>query len=163
MAKGGKLLAILGGILVLLGTFGLSLYYNGNYFYGIGFFLPFTNFTGLFAGNWVQIIVAVGLILYLLAFLLIFIGIKVRALAFIGSLFPLAMAVFVILAGFGLWTAPLDYINGMIVTPMTALVPMWVPLSFSTTIVSTIDLGTWVIALGGLLALISSFISREEF
>lgn len=164
MAKAGKILALLGGIFTLIGTFVLSLFTTGSsYFYGIGLFIPFTNFTGLFLGDWVNILVGIGVVLYLLAFLLILIGIKVKILAFIGSLFPLAMVVFIVLGAFGL-TGPLFYIGNVIGGGgMTALVDGWVPLSFPVLLLGEIDLGTWIIGLGGLLALISSFLSRDDY
>ncbi len=162
MAKSGKILALLGGILVVIGTFGLSLYSDsGNFYYGIGYFFPFSNFTSLFTGGWVAILIAVGIIFYLLAFILILIGMKSRIFAIIGSLFPLAMATFVFLFAFGVWP------NGLLAAwpagDFLPLVAQWVPMSFPQTVLfGGVDLGTWVIAVGGLLALISGFISRED-
>ncbi|MBN2155360.1 MAG: hypothetical protein JW776_04910 [Candidatus Lokiarchaeota archaeon] len=165
MAKGGKILALLGGILVFIGTFGLSLFTSGSsYFYGIGLIYPFGNFIGLFAGNWINILIGIGVVLYLLAFVLILIGIKVRLLALIGSIFPLAMATFVLLGAFNLWTGAYFYIGNIIGGGgMPALVTQWIPLSFSQVVFNGIDLGTWVILLGAVLALISSFITREDY
>lgn len=163
MAKGGKILALLGGILVLIGTFGLSLYTDsGNYYYGIGYFNPISNFTGLFTGGLVPILIGVGVIFYLLAFVLILIGMKSRVFAIIGSLFPLAMATFVFLFAFGLWTPGL--LGAWPAGDFLPLLATWVPMSFPATVLfGGVDLGTWVIAVGGLLALISGFISREEY
>ena len=95
---------------------------------------------------------------------IILIGIKVRLLALIGSIFPLAMATFVLLGAFNLWTGAYFYIGNIIGGGgMPALVTQWIPLSFSQVVFNGIDLGTWVILLGAVLALISSFITREDY
>ena len=157
MAKGGKLLAILGGILVLIGTYALSLFQPapGVHVYGIQGIL---NILTIWTGTVWDIVAAVVFCLYLLAFLFILIGIKVRALAFIGALFPIAVAVFVFLGN--VWAVPVTYLGGFM---GGAELWTYIPLSFDALLFNGIDLGTWVVGVGGLLALVSSFIPRDDY
>ena len=166
MANSGKILALLGGIITLIGTMFFSLFTSGTlYNYGIGGAIGLLDaFSG---GGWEGTVASIGYLLYLLAFVLILIGIKSRIFAIIGSLFPLAAMVFVILGAYGVWTTPIfwlgNYIGG---GGMPALVPNIIPVSFDALLLagpgSTIDIGTWIVGLGGLLALVSGFISREN-
>ncbi len=158
MAKGGKILALIGGILVLIGTYALSLFRAGPgvHVYGIQGIL---NITTIWSGGVWGIVAAVGYCLYLLAFLFILIGIKVRALAFIGALFPIAATAFVFLGG--VWGVPLTYLAGF---QGGAALWTYIPLSFDALLfMGSVDLGTWVVGVGGLLALVSAFISRDDY
>ena len=158
MAKAGKILALLGGILVLIGTFALSLFQPapGVHVYGIQGIL---NIATIWTGGVWGIVAAVGYCLYLLAFLMILIGIKIRVLAFIGALFPIAAATFVFLGG--VWAVPLGYLATF---QGGAAIWTYIPLSFpSLLFMGSIDLGTWVVGVGGLLALVSAFLSRDDY
>lgn len=162
MAK-GKILALLGGIITLIGTFFFSLFtYGTDYNYGIGSFMGLLDsFSG---SGWEGVVMSIGFLLYLLSFVLILIGIKSRAFAFIGALFPLAVMTFVLLGAFNIWVYPVNFIGNSIGGAGAAI--SFIPFSFDALLLAgpytNIDLGTWIVGLGGLLALVSAFISRED-
>ena len=159
MAKAGKILALIGGLLTLIGVFFFSLYTNGTgYNYGIFGVVALLDL--LSGSGWQVLVFSIFYILYLLSFILILIGIKSRALAIIGSLFPLAILVIVLLGAFDVWLAPFTIlIDNVGAGGMPALSIF--PFSLDALLISSIDLGTWIVGLGGLLALISGFISRD--
>ena len=162
----GKFLALLGGIVTLIGTFFFSLFTSGAlYNYGI---MGAVGVLDAISGSGVEgVVFSIIYILYLLSFMLILIGIKSRIFAIIGSILPIAGMVFVILGAFGVWTYPINWLGNAIGGGgMGPLVPGIIPVSFDALLLpgsySTIDLGTWIVGLGGLLALVSGFISREN-
>ena len=122
----------------------------------------FDSFSG---GGWEGVVMSIGYLLYLLSFVLILIGIKSRAFAFIGALFPLAIMTFVLLGAFNVWVYPVNFIGNSIGGAGAAI--SFIPFLFSMHFLlagpyTNIDLGTWIVGLGGLLALVSAFISRED-
>lgn len=165
----GKILSIIAGIITLLSTF-LLVWFTGTVgleewgAHGAGLAMVIIKmFTEaavyeieMTVPIWAVYIIAVGAILFLIAGLFQLIGAKVKALAIIGSLFPLALGVIVIL---GTFDVPL----GM----MDNLVFMLHPLEFVTDVLpynlelANISIGTYGLLAGGLLGLISGFMSRD--
>ncbi|MHA1111020.1 MAG: hypothetical protein ACTSR4_04885 [Candidatus Hodarchaeales archaeon] len=161
MVKAGKMLALIGGILTFVGVFFFSLYTDvSGYNYGIVGAMAILDL--LSGSGWQLLVFSIFYILYLLSFILILIGIKSRVLAIIGSLFPLAILVIVLLGAFNLWAVPFHLlVDNIGAGGMPQLAGIF-PFSFDALIVANIDLGTWIVGLGALLALISGFISRED-
>ena len=165
----GKILSIIAGIITLLSTF-LLVWFTGTMgletwgAHGAGLAMVMIKmFTeaatyeiAMSVPIWAVYIIAVGVILFLIAGLFQLIGAKVKALAIIGSLFPLALGVIVILGTF-------DVVPGM----MDNLAFMLSDLEFEADVLpfdfplASISIGTYGLLAGGLLGLISGFMSRE--
>ena len=156
-----KGLSIFAGILTLVSMFVLSWYSTGSeYAYGLG---GVFGLLGLFSdlGNWVNYIIIACVILYLISFILQFVGVKSRATAIIGAILPLVIGVFIILDTFGLDVlGAMDYMS-VFETSFT-LVPGIIPFDFAIPTRSE-SIGTYVLLLGGILSLISGFKSRSLY
>ena len=160
--KTGKLLALIGAILTILGTFFFTLLEGqliGYYVNGIAGLMNIPSIiqSAISGGNWLSWVLIVFLFLYLLSGFIQLWGIKSRIAAFFGSLLPLTAAIFVILliAGAG---API--MISVFLLGAEPLVPNVIPLTFEYSFMN-FGLGTILIALGSLLALVSVFMTRE--
>ncbi len=172
MAKAGKIIALIAGILTFIGTFGFSLITLGSglgVHYGIGGVLSFINNIIPIFSSWnaVTWIIVVGYFIFLLSFVLQLIGIKSRIAAFFGSLLPIAISTIIFLAYFGVWADGLNLIIAFVYEP---LVVDWFPMTFGFGLEMTtiwgqllVDLGTFIVAVGGLLSFVSVFLTREDF
>ncbi|MHA1803504.1 MAG: hypothetical protein ACTSU4_03095 [Promethearchaeota archaeon] len=157
-AKG---LSITAGILTLIGSYLLSWYSTGSeYAYGIG---GIFGLLGLFADltNWINYIVIACVILFLISFILQFIGVKSRATAIIGAILPLVAGIFIILDTFGLDVIGVMNYMTVFETSFT-IVPGIIPFDFVIPTRSE-SIGTYVILLGGLLSFISGCKSRSIY
>lgn len=178
---GGKALAAVGGILTLAGCFALTWIDNqglplfiyvipalleiAEYFTNAaGTIMQFNLVTGLSLDSYFSYIFGVGIVLVALSGIFALIGIKVRAFAIIGGLLALVPSVFILLSTF----LQVDFIDqavlviAYIFSGTEPLVDGIIPYNFA------IDgrdeaIGTYVLILGGLLSLISGFISREDY
>ncbi len=157
-----KGLSVIAGILTLIATYILVWYTTagGEYAYGIGGILGFlgllTDFT-----NWVTYVVIVIDVLLLISFLLQFIGAKSRATAIIGAIMPLVIGIFIILNTFGLDVIGFMNFLSVFETSFT-IVPGIIPFDYALP-TRPESIGTYVLLLGGLLSLISGFISRSIY
>ncbi len=167
MANAGKILATIAGILTFIGTFAFSLITAGPLVnYGIGGAMNLITLFQVASGwgvwEWVFVI---GYIVFLLSFILQLIGIKSRIAAFFGSLLPLAVVVIIFLGAYNI--APLW--GNLFAFSSDPLVTQWVPLTFGFGLPAPavpgviIDLGTFIVGTGGLLSLVSVFLTREDF
>ena len=165
MAKAGKVLVLIGAILTLLGTFLFSLMGDP----GTGIFVygwSMLNIDDIFVlaasdpSAWMFYIIGVIAILYFLSGFIQLLGIKSRIAAFFGALIPLAMAVFVVLAVTGV------YIDiGLIIAFLLSrpeLATGIFPVSFEYAFMD-LGFGAILIALGSILAIVSAFMTREDF
>jgi len=165
----GKILSIIAGIITLLSTFLLVWFtgtgiYTGLNAHGAGLAMNVLNMFQNAAAYeidmsipiWAVYIIAVGAILFLIAGLFQLIGAKVKALAIIGSLFPLALGVIVILGTFDVVPGMMDNLAFMLsdLEFVADVLPFDFPLA-------SISIGTYGLLAGGLLGLISGFMSRE--
>ncbi len=155
----GKVLCIIGGIITLLATylFAFAPFIPGVSFYGIGFI---QNIPALFqSGEILAIIMAIVFIIFMVAGVFIILGVKVRALAIIGSIFAIGVSVYFILTWyvFGVLTEigqfmifflNLDLFSGII------------PLNI---ILGGLSLGTYLLLGGGVLGLIGGIMGPESF
>ncbi len=159
----GKILSIFAGIITILSTY-LLVWFTGSGWgaHGVGLFLnvidifqdPATYNMGI--PIWAVYIVAAGAILFLIAGLLQLIGAKSKAMAIIGSLFPLTLGVIVILGAFNLSPGILTYLD-FCLNPLE-FVPGVLPFNYE---LAGVSIGSYGLLAGGLLGLISGFMSRE--
>ena len=170
MAKAGKILALIGAVFTILGTylFSLSEFIPGSsYIYGTAGWLNigaiFQYATSGAPDAWQAWIVGITIILFLISGLIMLLGIKSRIAAFFGSLVPLALSVILILGAFGVSVLGIYgiYILFLAAAP---LVPGVFPLTFEYPALAPAGLGwgTLLVALGSLLVLISVFMTRED-
>jgi|ADurb_Ile_03_Slu_FD_contig_31_1966667_length_605_multi_2_in_0_out_0_1 hypothetical protein len=178
---GGKALAAIGGILSLAGCFALSWIDQGisnSFYYVIPAILKmadyFTNAagtmtalntaTGLTLDDYFSYILGIGVLLVALSGIFGLIGVKVRALSIIGGLFSLIPGVFILLSTFldvAFVQSASEVIMYLFQSP-DQLVDGIIPFSYA--IAGRNEaIGTYVLILGGLLSLISGFISREDY
>ncbi|MHA1111021.1 MAG: hypothetical protein ACTSR4_04880 [Candidatus Hodarchaeales archaeon] len=166
MATAGKIIAVISGILTFLGTFVFSLLTIGPIVnYGVGGVI---NLIPLFqvASGWgvMEWVFVIGYIIFLLSFILQLIGIKSRIAALFGSLLPIAVVVVVFLGYFGVW----DFWTYLMVLSGEGLVTTWFPMTFGFGLEFPaipglmIDLGTFIVGTGGILSLVSVFLTRED-
>ncbi len=157
----GKVLAIISGILTLVATFALAWVDQGStYVYGIGAAMNIPSAIGNIS-VWTGYLYLALEILLLLSFIFEFIGAKARFLAFLGGFIPFVIGVFLILeallsVGF-ITTAVSDFIG--IAGSADALVDGIIPFSL---VFADMTLGAVILALSGLLGVISSFMKRED-
>ncbi len=170
MANAGKVLALFGAILTILGTFLFTLAEVApgvSYLYGVGGIL---NIPAVFQyavsgapDAWQAWIVGITLIIYLISGLIMLLGIKFRIASLIGCLIPMAVVIILILGQFGI--SPLG-IYGIYFLFLTGdvVVPNVFPLTFEYGVMDLGGLGWGVIIVlfGGILAFISVFMSRED-
>jgi len=165
MAKAGKIIALIGAILTILGTFLFSLMGNpGTGFYVYGWSM--LNIDDIFVlaasdpSAWMFYIIGVIAILYFLSGFIQLLGIKSRIAAFFGSLIPLAISVFVLLAVFGVYI-DIGMIIGLLLSRPELATGIF-PVSFEYGFMS-FGLGTIIIGVGSLLTLITTFMTREDY
>jgi len=165
MAKVGKILALIGAILTIIGTFFFSLFQAvpGEYIYGAGGMFNidewFVYAVSVNPGAWVYWIVSPVLILYLVSGFIQLIGLKSKATSIIGAILPLAVAIFMILA-------VLDFVVPYTIIYLASLsaepiIPNVLPITFEYGFMN-FGFGFIMVGLGGLLSLVSGFISREN-
>jgi hypothetical protein len=172
----GKILAILAGLITLVGTYVIAIYGFGTGYVGsgIGFLLNLFGIgvatPGIFEGaaNYASVLGLDVIIFYLLVILFIiflfsgilqFIGAKSRIVGIIFSLFPIAVGTMFILI---FYTEILGPISGFfalffIGEQYGGLFPFMVDIGGS------IGLGSFIILAGGVLGLISGFLPREDY
>ena len=199
----GKVLAIIGGILTLIGTFLLNWLTINNanietelgipagglvsigigsaaFVYGLGgllnilFFLGsgFTTLLGTISSQigmtlpiWIAYILVVVVILFGLGGIFQLIGVKSRAMAITGSILPIIFGVFMILMVMNVInlgdkiTGSVDLLLLIIFGSNTVILGGKIPFYYN---FMGIGIGTWVILIGSILALISGFMSRES-
>ena len=173
--KIGKVFAIIGGILSLLGIFLFSLVDMDGFIYinGIDGIL---NIPGLFGedgaffadlagvGHWVIILAEVGVILYLLSWLFQFLGAKFRFFSALGSIFPLFVGTMLLL---GIFSVEADFIMEINLFLLVALggsaplidgiIPLEIGLGSD-----GLTVGLIVLLLGAFISFISIFMKRED-
>jgi len=154
----GKAFAIIGGLLVIVATFILSLYtYGVEYASGINIIM---NFAELFAGEIINIVFGVLLIIFMISGILILIGVKSRALAIIGALMPLVLSIFIILGPLGILDL-YSYFDPLLGDQLVAgIIPYDMPIWPGSGLIQ-VSLGTYILLVGGLIGLISGFMSRD--
>jgi len=171
MSKAGKIIAMIAGILTFIGTFAFSLVtFNAGptVIYGIGGSIRlidlFATISTWDVGTW---IFAIAYIIFLLSFILQLLGIKSRIAAFFGSLLPLGVVTIVFLSYFNVWFDGLQILSFLFGSG--PLVEQWVPMTFGFGLEYPavpgliVDLGTFIVGAGGLLSLVSVFLTREDY
>ena len=162
----GKALSIVGGLLVLVSTFVLTLFYAppASFGSGIGFILNLTDiFTnpGSYAApgsEWIVYLLAVLFIAFLLAGIFLLAGVKNRGIGIVGALIALGISLYVILSGYAF--AGGGYL-GMLVSDQ--LVPGIYPFHFGLGGIAPfeVSIGAWVLLGGGVLGVIGGILGRD--
>ncbi|MFX0074250.1 MAG: hypothetical protein ACFE96_02315 [Candidatus Hermodarchaeota archaeon] len=169
----GTILSIISGVIVIAATFLLTWFTAfGADASGIGLIKNlsdyFTNAATIAAGwgveTFVIYIVGACYIVFLASGVLMLIGAKVRALAIIGSLMPIGMALAIL---FGSLDMPADIINYIgVFLDTEGIIPGIIPYTLElgpsgTVSMATVALGTYVMLGGGVLGFISGFLDRD--
>ena len=164
----GKGLALISGILVLLATFTLSWFsVSGTRAHGLGLL---NNIGGMFtnadamATAWgipafVPYILGGFFLYFLVSWGILFIGVKSRACAIIGSLMPILIGWAVIAGFFGIPPDFMPYVQPFLGAEM---IPNIIPLSLGlmTTGGVTLNLGAFILIIGGILGFVSGCLRR---
>jgi len=164
--KSGKALALLSGIITIVGTYVFALYGGGgNVGSGIGFIIQLPNLFGNTATIattlgwevWVVYLVLILFIGFLAAGVLQIIGMANRAISFIFSLFPIAVGLMIILLAYTdvLGTASAFFQNFFEHTQIANIYPFLVPIDI-------LALGVYLLMAGGALGIISAFLPRKD-
>jgi hypothetical protein len=154
----GKVFCILGGIIAIVATFLFSFAAVGPaYFYTIGLFLNLT--TWFSTGDILIIIMCVVFLILMIGGFLILGGVKVRALAIIGSIFAIVESVYFILTFyvFGIFS---DIGQFSILFVAFSLVEGFVPVNVA---LGSVSLGTYLLLGGGVLGLIGGIMGPDDF
>lgn len=169
MGSSGKALAIIAGIIVLIGTFFTSWFsIGGENAHGIGLLknvLEVYSNPGPMATSWgipafVPYIIATTFILFLIAWVFLFIGASSRFFAIFGSILTLLIAIAVFMGNFNI---PDDFSTyTAIFMDSEDVIPGIIPfnLGLITSGVATINLGAILLLSGGILGLISGVKGR---
>ena len=161
----GKGMSIVAGIIILLGTFFFAMLQIGGLFYsGIGGALNIidlitdTNTYAVILGipSWAVYILLVVDILFIISGVLVLIGASSRATAIIGSILPLLIGLLLILDAFNV-SIGIDVISYLIIFQGTELISGIIPFNYE---LAGASLGAFVLAVGGVLGLISGFLER---
>lgn len=154
---GGKALAIISGIFVLVATFVLT--WGGGYQNGL---VVIPSFMSLLSDlSLMGILRLVVALLVLIAGVLILIGAKVRALAIIGAILPLFIGITLLLNAFGMNLIPAvvyDFIDLSTFEKSYVLVPGIIPLTMFNL---GFSLGFVLLLSGAVLGLISGIMGRD--
>jgi len=150
-----KLLALIGAVLSILGSFFFTLYTYVNSVYGVGGILSLITAFGI-ATSWVDYLLIIVFLIFLLACVAQIFGIQSSISAIIGGAITVAFCIFIFLGvfgvlsgftdGIGLLLDHADWISGVIPVNVFSLNP---------------GLGTYIAAVGGILTFISGFLHRE--
>lgn len=169
----GSILSIISGIIVLAGTFLLTLFTVGTFdASGIGLIKNIsTYFTNAEAiailwgvPTFVLYIVGAFYIVFLASGVLILIGSKSRALAIIGSLMPIGLTIAIIFGSLDMPADIITYVGVFLDTEgiIPGIIPYTLELVPSGTIsLATVALGTYVLLGGGVIGFISAFLDRD--
>ena len=164
--KTGGILALLGGIISLVGTFVLTFYeFTGYGIMGSGIGLLIS------AGDIFAIAAYYGAMVYLFEILFLVLiwggvlsiaGIKVRALAIIGGLFAIILAVFHMVVAFAGYSLPLDVLQAaFFFSGPSGAYPLHVTVGDYVVPLLTAGLGIYFLLVGGILAFIGGVIPRD--
>jgi len=149
----GKILMILGGIITIVATYVFTFYaFPPFYGWGIGAWLIVAD--AFASGEIMIILIEIFIILFLIAGVIQFIGVKSRAVGFIGSLLALGGFIYFMLIEFSLISSTAIY---ALLFVGEALGPLPIHISVG----SFAGLGVYLLAGGAVLGLIGTFVGRE--
>ena len=164
MVKAGKIIALVAGLLTILGTFFFSLFSVplNQYVYGAG---GMFNIDDLFiygvSGQpdaWISWIVGPILILYLISGFIMLLGMKSKIAAILGSILPLFVSFSLFFAWIDLAPPYIAYFATLSAEP---IIQDFIPFTFEYGFM-IIGLGSFIIAVGGILSLVSGFFTRDS-
>jgi len=162
----GGILALLGGIISLVGTFVLTFYEFAAYGIigsGIGLLLSVGEIFALAAYyGWIVYLFEILFLILIWGGVLQIIGAKVRALAIIGALFAIILAVFHIIIALMGYSLPLDVLQAaFFFSGQTGAFPMHVPVGDYVVPAGTAGLGIYFLLGGGVLAFVGGVMPRD--
>ena len=139
--------------MTLLTTFLFSFhtYFPGVDFYGIGFIM---NISASFTSDILDIIMVIVFSIFLLSGIFILIGVKIRGLAIIGSLFAIGVSVYFILVFYIGMLDPQFAFMFLDDAIIEGILPLNIP-------IGTVSLGPILVLAGGVLGLIGGIKSKE--
>lgn len=166
----GKTLAIVGGILVIVATYLLAWFtINGKFAYGVGgimsipalFTDPWSFESTYNIDFWAFYIVGALIILFILSPIFMLVGAKSRGATAFGSILPLVIGLAIVLDMFGIFTIP--YLVDLLdLFEYGSLYAPYIPYLFELDFLNG-SIGPYILLVGGLLGLISSFMERDFF
>ncbi len=153
----GKIFCILGGIVTLLATFlfsfmggpGASLYY-------IGFLMNLGYWFG--TGEVLIIVMCVVFLIFMFAGVFILAGLKVRALAILGSIFAILLGLYLVLSLYGV--LPIEVSQFVLLFANINLVEGIIPVNL---VLGNVSIGTYLMIGGGVLGLIGGIMGPDDF
>lgn len=158
MVQTSKLLAIIGAILSILGSFFFTLIPGFAFnVYGVGALLSLpTAFSTAATFGWVDYVIIIAFLIFLLACLVQIFGIPNGIAAIVGGGITFIFCVFLILGSFGVLSVFSDRLGVLLDSNdwIAGIIPVTVNLG-------TLGLGTIIAAVGGGLTLASGFLPRE--
>ena len=152
----GKILCIIGGLLVLVATYILTFsQFFTAYSYGLGLI---QNLGSIFAADdIVNIIFAIVFVIFLFSGFLLIIGVKSRATALIGSFLAIGMGVYIILIYNSV--LPFEFFSKFLFFIKLPLVVGIYPLHIA---IGNLGLGTYVLLGGGAIGLIGGIMGTSD-
>jgi hypothetical protein len=156
MAETGKILSAIGGIVVVVSTFLLSLDGALPFVYsGLNFAINIP--TLLTSGDVIAIIGTIVFIVFLASGVFLLVGIASRAMAIIGSILPILVSILFILANIiALPAEILQFVFFFFGEQYFGFLPFHL-------LIWEVGLGTFTLLAGGVLGLIGGILPREEF
>jgi hypothetical protein len=166
----GKLLAIIGAFLTIIGMYLFTLYefIPPTFVGGASSLLAIDDVFQLAVANagdpnvWILWVSGIVGILYFLSAFVQLLGIKSKIASLLGSIIPLTVIVFIILAIAGAWA-------GGIAGTLPFLHPVWgtsftFPFTFEYSFMpGGIGWGTYLVGLGSILSFVATFLPRENY
>ena len=170
----GKNLTLVGGILTVIATYALcwfkrNILYLAHYFNGIGaienildlFFHPELYAEYYELPTWTVYVIAVLVILFLISGALQILAIKKRSAGIIGSIMPIIISIMIILGVmFNLLPDLIKFLE--IFGDSSPLIAGAIPFNYAI-LGRPESIGSYVLLAGGILGIIGSYMSREEF
>ncbi|MFW9945478.1 MAG: hypothetical protein ACFFDX_01475 [Candidatus Odinarchaeota archaeon] len=164
--KNGGILALLGGIITLVGTFVLTFYESATYNIkgsGIGLLVNIEDSLAMAASyGWIVYFFEILFLVLIWGGVLSIIGAKVRVLAILGGIFAIILAVFLIMVAFVGYNLPDDVLTaGFFFSGPLGAYPLHIAVGDYVVPDLTAGLGIYFLLVGGVLAFIGGVMPRD--
>ncbi|MFX0026772.1 MAG: hypothetical protein ACFE8M_10175 [Candidatus Hermodarchaeota archaeon] len=164
--KNGGIIALLGGIISLVGTFVLTFYESATYNImgsGIGLLVNIGDSLATAAHyGWIVYFYEILFLILIWGGVLQIVGAKIRALAILGGIFAITLAVFLIVVAFGGYSLPSDVLQAaFFFSGPSGAYPLHVAVGDYVVPPLTAGLGIYFLLVGGVLAFIGGAMPRD--